>query len=205
MNSSDMRIGFFASSLMSLLVLGGCAFGTRTVVLSYPPEETVDGFIDSAYAEEIGEAVPRTIVLSVFDRRSEGHRIGNVRNAFGMDTADVVTRDDVTDWVARALEKELVSVGHSVIRSGEALPGENAIGLRADILTVYCDVYLTYDGEVSLMVTLEDKERGSISKQLAGEGSVGLNWAATAESYGESLALALQDAISKLLLEVARY
>jgi hypothetical protein len=205
MSCNDMRTGISIALLMGFLALGGCAFGTRTVVLSYPPEEPADGLIDSAYADESGAATPRNIILSVSDQRSEVDRIGNVRNALGMDTADVVTRDDVTSWVTQALEAELVSAGHLVIRAGEALPGEDTIGLRADILTVYCDVYLTYDGEVSLMVTLEGEARDEVSKQLVGHGSVGMNWAATAESYGESLALALQDVISKLLVEVARY
>lgn len=200
-----MRFGFHIALVASMLVLSGCAFGTRTAMLSYPPSEKRGGLIESAHAEETEATRSRNIALSVTDQRSERERIGNVRNGFGMNTADVVTEDDVAGWVEGALAKELTNAGYHVTRLGETATGNDVIALRAEIVTVYCDVYFTYDGEVSLMVTLEDKDRGTVSKQFSGEGSVGLNWAATSKSYAESLALALQDVISKILTEVAAY
>ena len=40
-----------------------------------------------------------------------------------------------------------------------------------------------------------------MTKQHEGTGSVGLNWAYTGKSLAESLALALEDAISKMLVD----
>jgi hypothetical protein len=200
-----MKIGVHIALIASMLALTGCAFGTRMAELSYPPNEQGGGLIESAHAAQTEMPRSRNIVLNVSDERSERSRIGNVRNTFGMDTADVVTKDDVAGWVEGALANELTNAGYHVTRSGEAAIGDGVISLQAEILTVYCDVYLTYDGEVSMMVILEGKERDTIRKQFEGEGGVGLNWAATSESYAESLALALKDVISKILTEVAAY
>lgn len=205
MNAHHLKFSLFAVLLMSSLVLGGCAFGTRTVVLHYPPEEPAEGMIGSAHAAPAVTAEQGIVVLSLSDQRAERGRVGNVRNGFGMDTADVVTNDDVTAWVQGALEQELAHAGYRVIPPGELESGSDAIDLQADIVRVYCDVYMTYDGEVSLLVNLKGGGRDAVTTQLLGEGGVGLNWAATAESYGESLALALQDVIAKLLAELAGY
>jgi len=191
--------------ISSIALLSGCAFGTRTAELSYPPEENGGGLIQSAQAQGTELHRSKIVALSVTDERSERNRIGNVRNGFGMDTADVVTKDDIRGWVDDALTKELESAGYEVVRSDEAGASKDVIGLQAEILKVYCDVYFTYDGEVALMVTLDSEDSDTVKKQFEGEGGVGLNWAATGDSYAESLALALQDVIAKLLAEVAAY
>jgi len=205
MNVHYLKFPVFLFFLMASLTLGGCAFGTRTVVLHYPPEEPAEGLVASAEAEASVSAEPRSIVLSLSDKRTDNRRIGNVRNGFGMDTADVVTQDDVLAWVDGALAQELTRAGYRVIRPDSLESGGDAIDLKADITRVYCDVYMTYDGEVALLVNLESRRRDAVALQLLGEGSVGVNWAATAESYGESLALALQDVIAKLLAELSAY
>jgi hypothetical protein len=185
-------------------LLSGCAFGTRTAHLTYPPEESEHGAIPVAHAQEVQPDRERVVVLGVTDDRSEKSRIGNVRNTFGMDTADVVTGDDVRGWVEAALKSELERAGYTVVQEG-APQADDAVSLQTSVVKVYCDVYMTYDGEVYLSVNLHDRNRSPTSKLIEGEGSVGLNWAATAESYAESLALALQSAISKVLIELEAY
>ena len=185
-------------------LLGGCAFGARTAHLTYPPEETAHSAIPAAHAQETQSDRGRVVVLNVTDDRSEKSRIGNVRNTFGMDTADVVTSDDVRGWVENALKSELERAGYTVMQEGTSQT-DDAVGLQTSVMKVYCDVYMTYDGEVSLMLNLRGGNRSPASKLIEGEGSVGMNWAATAKSYAESLALALQNAISKVLIELDAY
>jgi predicted alternative tryptophan synthase beta-subunit len=185
-------------------LLSGCAFGTRTAHLTYPPEEGDHSTIALAHAQEGQPDRGRIVVLSVTDDRTEKSRIGNVRNTFGMNTADVVTSDDVRGWVEAAMKSELERAGYVVMQEG-APQTEYAVGLQASLVKVYCDVYMTYDGEVSLMLNLQGGNRSPARKLVEGEGGVGLNWAATAKSYGESLALALQNAISKVLTELDAY
>lgn len=201
-----MKLGTSIALMAVVTLLNACAFGTRTANLSYPPDEDDGGgFISSAKAAEAPSGQTQQIVLSVTDERSERKRIGNVRNTFGMDTADVVTNDNIQAWVDNALTVELENAGYKVVRSPDLGAGDDVIELDAEIMEVYCDVYMTYDGEVSLLVTLEREGQEKVKRQFGGEGSVGLSWAATAESYAESLALALQDAISEILIEVAAY
>jgi len=199
-----MRTKIQVTLLVSVVILTGCAFGTRTAQLTYPPEETGDSLIQSAYAGDAGPGGRQVVVLSVTDERQEKNRIGNVRNTFGMDTANVVTNDDVRVWVENALKQDLERAGYAVVPAGGP-DTDNPIGLQASILKVYCDVYLTYDGEVSLMLNLQGRDRSPVTKEIEGEGSVGMNWAATAKSYAESLALALQSAISKVVAELGAY
>jgi hypothetical protein len=193
------------TALTALVASTGCAFGTREAVLSYPPEaDDGGGLIASAHAEEGIVPRAREIVLKVSDERAERDRIGNVRNGFGMDTANVVTKDDVAGWVEGALAQELTNAGYTVVAAGADASRDDAIGLTAEIVEVYCDVYMTYDGDVALMITLEGPEAKPVRTQIEGHGGVGINWAATGKSYAESLALALQDAIEKVLAELAK-
>jgi len=200
-----MYLLFRVVLLSSLVSLAGCAFGTRTATLTYPPDEESEGLVASAQAAEMEVTRDKSVYLTVSDERSDRTRIGNVRNAFGMDTADVVTKDDIARWVEGAIAMELRQAGYEVIQGDTNPGGDDVIGLDAEVLKVYCDVYMTYDGEVSLMVNLKGDDGTEVRKQIEGKGGVGLNWAATAESYAESIALALQDAISKIETELEAF
>ena len=190
--------------LSSLLCTAGCAFGTRHAEMGYPPVSEDRGMIPAAHAASVPVGRSRDVILTVSDGRTETHRIGNVRNGFGMDTANVVTEDNLVSWVEGAFTHELTSVGYSVTPEGGDVSHEDAIGITAEILEVYCDAYMTYDGDVSLMVTLEGQGHEPVRKQYAGEGSVGMSWAATSKSYAESLALALEHAIAQVMVDLER-
>jgi len=197
-----MRIIIFAAILIGSINLTGCAFGTRQTELSYPPSANNGGLIASAEASEANLLTSRNIILKVTDDRSEKSRIGNVRNGFGMDTADVVTQSNIEKWVEDALTLELNNAGYRVLKTSEA--GEDSINLNAEVRDVYCDVYFTYDADVNLMVDISSPGKQSSRKAYNGEGSVGLNWAATAASYAESLSLALQNAISLIISDLQK-
>lgn len=192
--------------LSSILGITGCAFGTRNAELSYPPK-TADGasLISSAHAKAGVPGESREVVVQVTDQRVSRERIGNVRNGFGMDTANVVTKDDIRLWVESALTSELANAGYTIVADGGPATSDDAIALYTEILEVYCDVYMTYDADISMSVTLTAKDQQPFQRSYEGDGSVGVNWGATGKSYAESLSLALQDAITKILADVAEF
>jgi hypothetical protein len=97
--------------LSSLLCTAGCAFGTRHAEMGYPPVSENGGMIPAAHAASMPVGRSRDVILAVSDGRTETHRIGNVRNGFGMDTANVVTEDDLESWVEGAFTHELTNAG----------------------------------------------------------------------------------------------
>jgi hypothetical protein len=192
--------------LSSILGITGCAFGTRHAELSYPPKADNGGkLIASAHAQASVSGEPREVIVQVTDQRASRERVGNVRNGFGIDTANVVTDDDIRLWVESALTSELANAGYTIVADGDRATGDDAIGLYAEILEVYCDVYMTYDADVSMEVTLTVKDQQPFQRSYEGDGSVGVNWGATGKSYAESLSLALQDAITRILADLAEF
>lgn len=189
--------------LGSASLVGGCAFGSRTVTLTYPPPAR-------EAAEAVAAPVPApppeqaTVVLPTFTdqrRRTNKFSIGEVRNAWGIPTAEVVADGDVVEWVMKGIETELAAKGVRVVRGGQPSAPDLPV-LAGDLLTVYATAVFVYDGKVEFAVTLRQAGREVLQKQDAGSGGAGLVWAATADSYGESLSIALQDAARKLAADV---
>jgi hypothetical protein len=179
-------------------VLSGCAFGDRQADMAYPPapEES------SMAAAAAPASTPRgAIYVGAFeDIRLDKTIVGNVRNGFGMKTAKVIPQRDVTVWVRDALVYELEAAGYTVV-DGAAAPTGTAV-LSGDILRAYCDVYFTYDGLVILRIEARNNGRALLNQSYSGTGSTGLNWAATGDSFSESLALALQAALQEFLADL---
>ena len=65
------------------MVTNGCAFGTRRVALQTPPVASIHG------SAPVSTAAQGKIVLLAFaDQRSNKRAVGEVRNRWGMHTAD---------------------------------------------------------------------------------------------------------------------
>lgn len=182
------------------LLLSGCAFGNRDADLSYPPP-TESGVVSTAEASTAPE--PRGVIyLEDFeDLRPDKNVVGHVRNGFGMKTAEVIATRDVTEWVREALSHELEAAGYRVEDAGGA--SADAMTLSGDVIRVYCDAYLSYDGEVTLRVEATRAGEGLIDRSYSGSGSAGLNLAATGDSYSQSLSLALRAALQELISDLA--
>lgn len=192
--------------VLGMAALSGCAFGTRHVELSYPPKTGDGGGLVAAARADTGK-VPGCceVILAVSDRRTETRRIGNVRNGFGIDTADVVTDSGVTAWVAGAFRQELAEAGYTVIPAESDAASAGAVRIEAEITKVYCDVIFSYEGDVWMNVYLSRQDNAPIANSYHGSGSAGLNWAATSDSYAESLARALRDAVTQVMTDLAQY
>lgn len=192
-----------AATLVFVIFLGGCAFGTRQATLIYPPAPE-EGQLPIARAAAKPNSKNIQIAIVQFnDQRSDKNVVGTVRNTFGMKTADVVAVNSVTEWVSKALATELQNSGYTV-RSGA--PGDSSATAGAvvsgDILNIFCDMYMTYTGQVSLVARVSRGGKELFSNHYAGEGSAGVAWAATAESFAQSLAIALSSAVKKLVSDL---
>lgn len=194
----------FATAFLAAVLLTGCAFGTRQPTLTYPPAP------ETGATEAIQPAAPAaakniTILLNDFsDERSDKSVVGTVRNGFGMCTADVVPTNSVPDWVTQAIALELKDVGYPVVRGKHGASGKaGEVVVSGEILNVFCDMYMSYTGQISLVAKVSNSNGELFSRHYAGEGSAGLAWAATGESYAQSLALALRSAIRRFVADLA--
>jgi len=190
--------------LLSAASLSGCVLGTREPTLYYPPKAE-SGAVPAAQAAVKPVAKTVHVVLVPFaDQRSDKNVVGTTRNAYGMKMADVIPKNSVPDWVMQALKTELQNDGYIIegrTIGDEGLASGNAV-VSGEILNVFCDMYLEYTGQISLLVRVKRDGKELLNKHYAGEGSAGLAWAATEESYAQSLALALSSAIQKFVRDL---
>lgn len=183
--------------MASLAQLTGCAI--RPLDLIYPPEQSATAIPSSPVIENTGSINSNDIVLDLFDARTVKDRLGTTIT--GVRGYVFESEDNVAAWVNNALVYELTEVGYNVFQKGTATTNDAAIGLTVDIQKVFVTAPVTYQGEVLLQATLHRKGEQQVTQQFEGTGSAGLNMATTSRSLGKSLALALQDAISKMLVD----
>ena len=166
------------------VVLTSCAFGTRHPLLEYK--------VVTANSQ------PKNITVYVEnfkDERTEKNLIGNVRNGWGLKTADVVTDTDIAEWVTDALKTELGNGGYVVAKDRtELIAG-------GEVLTVYCDSYMQYEGNVTLGMVLKRNGETLIDKKYTGK-ATNLNIAATAKSYGKTVEQSLQNAMKQIISDI---
>ena len=187
-----IRSGCF---LFVAAALAGCAFGTRQASLTYPPAAVEQAAVSDAVTKKT------TIVLNKFgDERTDKSIVGTVRNGFGMRTADVVPTTEVSDWVTKAVGTELRANGYRVVSgSPENVNDPKVVAISGSVLNAFCDMYMSYTGQVSLLTKVRKGNNEVITKHYNGDGSAGLAVAATGEYFAESLSLAFQDALKQLM------
>jgi len=169
-----------ALAAVLLATSAGCAFGNRTARLAWPPP-------GQPLAPAPGATALAVAVVPVVDRRPEPRRqVGTVRNGYYMHTADVETDADLAAWAGAALVDELHRAGVQVVAPAAGVPE-----VGAELQRVASDAYFVYSGEVDLRAWLRRGGAVIYDAQLHGEGSAGMNWAATGESYTETLTQAL--------------
>jgi len=186
---------FIAAVLLAGGPVSGCAFGDRHIELGYPPPAEEDA--------QAAEAAPARGVVHVGpfdDARSDTTVVGTVRNGFGMETAKVVAEADVTEWVRDALAWELEAAGYTAVKGVDAPADEMA--LSGDVLRAYCDMYFSYDGQVVLRIDVRKHGQTVLDQSYSGRGSVGTAWAGTADSFSQSLSLALRDALRQFVADL---
>lgn len=184
--------------MLFALFISGCAFGDRTVNLSYPPEGSLSRLgIPTAEAATIADY---TLILTPFeDKRSEGKLIGEVLNGYGIRTADVLVANEVGAWVTNALRQELENAGYKVQVLNEGKSSEKDVLLTGEVGRVFCTAYLQYEGDVGFEMRVVWNGQEIFTKRYLGHQRSGVSWAMTSKSYNNILALALRDAIRRFI------
>lgn len=178
------------------LTFAGCAFGSRYVALSYPPEH------EGEQPAPQPSAGIRTagVVLNVEDVRDNAERIGVVRNGYGIPTASILTEDNVIIWVHDAISTELVKLGYNVVTDvGSEGDLADYDRLDAQLAKLWCDIFMFYDGEVTLRATLHPVQGEPLAGEFPAKVNSGLSWAASGEATGKSLAQAMQASARAML------
>ena len=194
-----MKLKFGIILALGFTQIAGCAAKIRYVELSYPPEIQVE---ISAPAPIAAGPRTRTIILGVNDARETRDRIGHIRTFYGGDDGSFITEGNVAVWVHDAIAFELNGLGYQVLDRHSNLSNGHADRLVADVQKVYCDIYLVYDGEVSLQAMLERASKEPMTAEYYAQVNSGVSWAYSSGAIGESLAQALQTAIQKMLRDL---
>jgi len=85
-----------------IVLMSGCAFKDQKLAIEY----TSDGVKSNKEG---------SICLNKFtDIRADKSRIGIVKNTLGMETANIITDQDITILVSNAVKEELVNLGYKV-------------------------------------------------------------------------------------------
>ena len=176
----------FTILVLITVMASGCAFGTRRPTLEYT------SVIPARSSNNI------TLKVGQFeDNRPDKNIVGNVRNGWGIKTADVITDTNISEWITNALKSELKNAGYTIV---DANVGNE---LRGEVLKIYCDAFLNYEGEAMIKVVLKKDNNVLLDKVFSGK-ATDLNWAATAKSYGTILQRSLQQAMIQVVAEVDR-
>ena len=206
MIAQTIRASILLALIITLIITSGCAFGTRQPTLVYPPKEETSN-TGVAYAATPSVQHQNKIVLQPFtDQRTDKKLVGTVRNTFGMRTADVIPANNVATWVTDAVKIELEANGYDVLgKTPDGVENGQYATVSGEILNVFCDMYLSYTGQVSLIVKASKEGTVLLNKSYSGEGSAGLAWAMTEESYSQSLALALASALKQFVADLDQH
>lgn len=166
-----------------LFVISGCAFGTRRPTLTYTPALSV--------------ASTKNISIKVMpfeDRRHNKEEIGYVRNTYGMRCAKVISTNDVSEWITAALKAELRNAGYAL--SDDA---QNVVS--GDIIEVFCDIFLAYEGKVMVRIILKNGEEVILDKNYSAKEEE-MNWAARATTITKVLEKTLQNIMRQVVFDI---
>jgi len=127
------------------MVISGCAFGDRNIALDYEAAKDLDC-----------QGAGRIAVANFEDVRHDKIVVGEVRNGFGMKTADVRIAGPLAGaWVANALATELRRAGFDVVKVADpSSPAERTVvGGSVSELFIHCAFALNTTLRAQVIVT----------------------------------------------------
>lgn len=99
-------------AILAGLFLQGCAFTTEVIDIQYDQQQ---GVARIAGAESV------TIAVEVEDGRQDKSKVSSKKNGYGMETAPILSREDVAAIVSRAISQEAASRGFKIAPEGAVL------------------------------------------------------------------------------------
>uniref|UniRef100_A0A7C4EK99 Lipoprotein n=1 Tax=Thermodesulfovibrio aggregans TaxID=86166 RepID=A0A7C4EK99_9BACT len=187
--------------LTGAVLLISCAFVDQKIDLTY--ERTVNAKGGSG---EVFIAKPKN--NTGLNKKPTGEWIiGTVKNTYGMKTADVVTSNDIEDWIVKALMQELSFAGYTVTPVIE-LPEDVPKGIDLTILKVFVDQdvgFWTVGAISDVQFTVEIWKNGVKVKifNVIAKGDE-RSIVGSAETKGISLRKALQSAMQQAVPEIIK-
>jgi hypothetical protein len=176
--------------LAFLLVLGACSFGDRWVHLRLDPP--------------LGEpALPRGISIVLEqpeDGRPEPHRIvGDVRSGVGVKTAEILSNDDVRDWVKDTMARELRHAGFLTVPAGN--PGL-ALRISTRIRVLSCWEGIGFGARMTLDLRIHTDYGTILEKTYFAEDPHRLVTECSADKAVDAIHLCLKRIVSMFLQDL---
>jgi hypothetical protein len=141
-------------------VFSACAFTDRHVNLV--PPSTIPQFAPSSPAtdSQTGRVVS---VAHPEDLRPDPTTVGNIRNGYGMVTAQVRSNNDVTMWVANSLIGGLEQAGYRVERAETVETAQTPVAIDigvSRVFTEYVPGLFTINGKADVAAQVEVYKQG---------------------------------------------
>jgi len=195
-----MKRYLFVGAIILMSISSGCAFVDDKVSLGYNQGALGAG------SKNCGDIqVERPIAPEMKTKKNGQYVVGNVKNSYGMKTADAVTSDSIPGWVANALSIELKAAGFAptVVDDIGTFTGP---AVKTRIMKVWVEPDMGFwtlgaVGEVQLRMALYKdgrriKEFDIESKGQPKRSAIELSWAAKKR---EALRIALEECMKKAI------
>jgi len=183
----------FVIAVLALVGLSGCAFIDQSTPISYnaPPNlEVAQGAADI------------TLQVSARDgRASNKDRVGSVKNGYGMETARIISENDLVSLVRGGVENELGSLGYKM--------GAGGFNVGVELQTFYNDFktgFFSGDSvaEVAFNLSVTKPDGGYVySRSYKGIGMKKNIMMAVASNARPALEEALTNAMEQLINDVS--
>lgn len=178
------------------MLFAGCSFKNQNIVVDYSS--------DNITGNEKG-----VVCLNKFeDIRADKSRIGSIYNSSGAETGSVITNQDVTMLVSKALEKELKNLGYAVrlvdVQYSKGVGYDNDCsfidGKIQSFFVKHDFGVVTVDSKslITVNITVQSKSGKEFRKKYSTEGDS----ATFAGTYGRVFKETADDALKAIILNI---
>jgi YajG family uncharacterized lipoprotein len=188
----SLLLGIFCGGLVS-----ACAFTDRHVNLA---PAMMPQIVSSSSVPQDGKVVS---VARPQDLRPDPTTVGNIRNGYGIVTAQVRSNNDVAMWVANSLISGIEQAGYRVERAETVETAHTPLAIDIEVsrvFTEYAPNFFTIDGKADVAARVEVYRRGQrILRRLYTGKYENTNFvvATSAGEYQELLDAAMKDFLQR--------
>ena len=175
--------------LVVVACLTGCAFTTEQIDVQYNQQPGVSA-VDGASKVMVG--------VQIVDQRPDKTKVSSKKNGYGMETAPIVTTEEVTVTIRRAVEEELRARGFQI--TAEAA----SVQITADLTRFYNEYKMGFwsvdaIADLNLLVTVKGKDGAVLyTRQIVARGEELANQVMGGENARLALNKALENGMQLL-------